>query len=377
MKIVIVNKFYAPWIGGIETVVRQLSDYFAERQNETTVICCAPKRGMFVDERMGAVRVIRARIWGVFLKMPVSIDFFRWFKREAMQADCINLHHPFPLGFFAYWWYRPSAPLIVHYHADIFRQKISGWLIRPLLKAVLRQAHTIVVSNQAMIQSSPVLKKFAGKCAVIPFGIDIQEVDTLVDPAEAQRLRHLYGDYILFVGRLSYYKGIEFLIEAARGLPHKLIIVGEGAAEPALRALITQYHMGEQVIIVPPQPYAELVTLFKAARVFVLPSIAKAEAFGMVLLQAMACGVPVISTELGTGTSFVNQHGVTGLVVPPRDSVALAAALSSILSDQSLQTRFGAHARERVVGQFSLDQFTARTYRLFEEVSTTTKNTYA
>src|SRR3989338_5792138 len=368
MHILIVNKLYSPWLGGMETIVQQLAEGLPQKDSTitTTVLCCQP-RGQGTMETINGVTVVKASSWGRLWKMPVSFSFFRYFKTLSREADIIDLHHPFPLGFLAYLLFKPKGKLVVHYHADIILQRVSAWLIQPLLKHVLKRAHTIVVSNPNLVKSSPLLSSYPEKCVVIPFGIEYERLHQAIAPGAVNEIKQKYGKYVLFVGRLSYYKGVEYLLEAIRTLPYTVVIIGEGEERGRLNYRIQQLGIEQRVVFLPPQPYEQLANFYAAAEVFVLPSVARSEAYGLVLLEAMACGTPVISTELGTGTSFVNQHQVTGFVVPPRDPRALAETIKHIMNNPEEYKKFSEQARARVEKLFTLD-------RMIEEHATLCKN---
>ena len=368
MKILQVNKLYSPWVGGVEKIVQQVSEGLSgKKEFEVEVFCCSQK-GARKTEEVNGVKVYRAASLGVFWGMPLSFDFFRLFKKLSKEADVIDLHHPFPLGDLALFLFRPKAKIIVHYHSDIVRQKILELLFKPLVVSTLKRAEKIVVSNPNLMRSSPYLNKFQEKCQVIPFGVDLARFARF-DEKEVEKIKEKYGKFVLFVGRLNYYKGLEYLIEAMKKVEANLVIIGEGQEEKNLKFQISNLKIDNRVFFLPFQKEDELVNYYRACSVFVLPSIFRSEAFGLVLIEAMACAKPVISTELGTGTSFVNQDGVTGFVVPPKDSRVLAQTIKKILEDKKMTENFGRNARERAEKEFSLDKMLKRTEKVYKEIS--------
>jgi len=342
------------------------------------VLCCQPK-GKGEREIINGVKVHRASSFGIFWGMPISFDFFRLFKkltyprksasypRESVsKVDIIDFHHPFPLGDLAIFLFRPKAKLIVHYHSDIVRQRILEFFFKFFILHTLKKAEKIIVSNPNLIKSSPYLQKFKEKCEVIPFGINLKKFENF-DEKEVERLKKKYGDFVLFVGRLNYYKGVHYLIEAMKDAKANLVIIGEGPEKSNFISQISKLKLENKIFLLPFQPEEELVNYYHACDVFVLPSIFKSEAFGLVLIEAMVCGKPVISTELGTGTSFVNQDGITGFVVPPRDSKALAETINKILSDKELAQKFGKNAENIVIENFSLQKMIEKTKSIYKE----------
>lgn len=352
----------------METIVQQLAEGLPAQDStiKTEVLCCQP-RGQGVVETINGVTVTKASSWGRFLKMPVSVSFFKHFKKLSKEADIIDLHHPFPLSFLAYRIYKPKGKLVVHYHADIFKQRRSAWLIRPLLRYVLKQANTIVVSNPNLIKSSPLLSSYQEKCLVTPFGIDYQKLASAINAATIAELQRRYGTYVLYVGRLSYYKGIDYLLRAMKDLPYNVVIVGEGDERKRLDETVKQLGIERRVFFLPPQPYERLANFYAAAQVFVLPSVARSEAYGLVILEAMACGTPVISTELHTGTSFVNKQGVTGLVVPPKNAAELRDAIQLIVSNAAKRDYFGKNAQKYVSEALSLEKMLQSHLQMYYE----------
>jgi rhamnosyl/mannosyltransferase len=172
----------------------------------------------------------------------------------------------------------------------------------------------------------------------------------------------------LFVGRLSYYKGVKYLIETIKNVKVNLVIIGEGKEDSNLKTLVKELKIENRVFFLPAQERKKLINFYQAAKVFVLPSIYKSEAFGLVLLEAMACGTPVISTELGTGTSFVNKNEVSGLVVAPRELDVLSEAINRLISNEQLRIILGQQARQRVEENFLLSFMLLEHRKLYEHI---------
>jgi len=381
MKILQVNKLYSPWVGGVEKVVQQIAEGLNKRNDfEIEVLCCDHnKKGK--EEEINGVKVHRAPSFGVFWGMPISFSFFSLFKKLSQKVDLIDFHHPFPLGDLAIFLFRPKAKIILHYHSDIVRQKALSFLIKPFILNTLKKAEKIIVSNPNLIESSSCLRKFKQKCQVIPFGVDLKKFQGNQRAfEEAKKIKEKYDDrpIILSVGRLTYYKGFPYLIEAIHNLKHsnilknvgikfpKCLIIGEGKLKERLLKLIKKLSLQNEVFILPPQK--DLLPYYLACDLFVLPSIFKSEAFGIVLIEAMACRKPVISTELGTGTSWVNINEKTGFVVPPKDPKSLAKAIYKILENKKLAQELGKNARKRVEEKFSLEKMLGKTAVLYTTV---------
>jgi rhamnosyl/mannosyltransferase len=209
---------------------------------------------------------------------------------------------------------------------------------------------------------------------VTPIGIDTDRFRrTAATDAAISALRARFGKKIvLFVGRLIYYKGVSYLIDAMARLADKeakLLVVGEGPLKDELQTLAIERGVAEQVMFLGKAGDSDLLSYFHACDLFVLPSVANTEAFGIVQLEAMACGKPVISTNLPTGVPFVNLHNRTGIIVPPEDPVALAGAMRRILDDPALAIRYGETGRERVARDFTKTVMLERVMDLYSELT--------
>jgi len=356
MKILQVNKLYYPWIGGVETIVQEITEWLNGKDNfEINVLVCNDKFKREVEEING-IKVYRAASLGIFLGMPISFDFFFLYRKIFKNYDLIFLHYPFPLGFVAYFLFSRNKDLVIWYHSDIVRQKILEIFFKHFHLFAFKKAKKIFVSNPNLIESSNYLKKFKEKCVVIPFGIDLEKFKLTEEiKKESEEIRKKYKlPIILSVGRYVYYKGFEYLIEAAKDVEASFLIIGEGPLKEKYKKMIKKLKLEDKVFLIP--PVKNLVPYYYSCDVFVLPSIAKSEAFGIVLLEAMACERPVISTELGTGTSFVNQDGITGFVILPKDSKILSEKINEILKNSHLKKKFSQNSFQRAI-EFSKENF--------------------
>jgi len=358
MKVLLVNKLYSPWIGGIETVTKDLAEGLQGAGFEAEVLACAPKGGGS-NEEIGGVLVHKAASFGIFLSTPLSLDFFKQFRHYAREADIIFLQHPFPLATLAHLFFARKKTVVVWYHADIERQKIANIFFAPFLRRSLAHAARIFVTGKNMIEHSSCLRPLRSRCAIIPYGIDLSRFTEGEDIRNiAASIRVQFGaPLILAAGRLVPYKGFEYLIRAMRGLPAKLVIVGNGPLEAELKKCAANEGLGSQIFFVDHVP--DLVPYFFACDLFAFPSIYKTEAFGIVQLEAMACGKSVVNTNLPTTVPEVSIDGETGYTVPPCDATALHRAMAAMMHDAALRERFGKAARKRVEDVFSKERFIA------------------
>ena len=365
MKILHVYKDYYPVLGGIENHVRALAEAQARLGHQVTVLVTGP--GLRTErQEMGGVQVIKAGCLATVASTPLSLALPRELRR--LQPDVVHVQSPYPVGEAANWLVGRGRATVVTYHSDVVRQRRMLALYAPVLRRVLRAAHRIIVTSPQYAATSPFLAPVAGKCRLVPLGIDASRFVT-ADPAQVASLQaRLGGPLLLFVGRLRYYKGLQYLLHALVDLPGvHLAVVGTGPMEAQWKALAGSLGLAQRVAWLGDVPDAGLPALYHAADLFVLPACERSEAYGLVQVEAMAAGRPVISTELGTGTSFVNRHGETGLVVPPRDPQALAQACRELLADPERRRCLGAQARRRALSEFGLDRMVQRVEEVYAE----------
>lgn len=319
-------------------------------------------------ETCNGVRVIKAGRLAQAASTPLSIAMLG--QARSLKADVINLHMPYPPGDLAALALK-DAPLVLTYHSDIVRQRRLLQLYRPLLELTLRRSARIIATSTPYIQSSPFLRCYAAKCRVVPLSVNPARFADVSD-TQVTALRERYTQapdepLILSVGVLRYYKGLHILLDAMTQLEATLVIVGAGPEEQRLRDLAQAFGVARRVHFAGRVADADLPAYYRAADLFVLPSHLRAEAFGIVQLEAMAAGLPVISTELATGTSEVNQHGVTGFVVPPSEPLRLARAIQVLLANPELRRQLGQQARRRVNECFTDEYMIDRTLAVYAE----------
>lgn len=362
MKILHIYKDYPPILGGIENHVRLLAEGQAGRDHSVTVLVTNPAGLRSTAAREAGVNVVRAGRIATVASTPLSIALPWRLLRE--RPDVVHLHYPYPVGETAQWLLRRGRATVLTYHADIVRQANILRFYRPLLQRVLRAADAIVIGSPPMRRGA-FLGPHAAKLRLIPYGIPL---------ARFQRPPGAPGEpggrdrTLLFVGRLRHYKGLDFLIAALQNIDAHLLIAGVGPMEAEWRSLAAQAGVSEKITWLGEVSDDELPALYRTADLFVLPASNASEAFGLVQVEAMAAGLPVVSTELGTGTSYVNQHEITGLVVPPRDSGALAGAINALLGDEARRAAMSLAAQARVAGEFDVNVMVDRVLALYDDL---------
>ncbi len=365
MNILHIYKDYYPVLGGIENHIKLLAEEQARRGHEVTVLVTNTARATVVEERNG-VRIVKAGRLANVSSAPISLSFAWHLVR--MRPDIAHLQFPYPPGEVANWLLGRSRRTVISYQSDIVRQQ--GWLrfYRPVMWRVLRAADRLVASTPNYVATSPYLSHLKDKCSVIPLGIGVERFRHADEEAVAD-IRHRHGaPLLLFVGRLRYYKGLQYLIRAMKQVPARLLIAGIGPTQAEWEGLVQELGLSEKVVFLGEVPDEQLPALYHAADVFDLPASHRSGAYGLVQIEAMASGTPVVCTELGTGTSWVNQNGKTGLVVPPCDPAALASAMSRLLDDDELREALGARAAVRAREEFSAAVMIDRVLALYAEL---------
>jgi rhamnosyl/mannosyltransferase len=386
MHILQIYKDYYPVLGGIENHVRDLSEALAVHGHHVTVLTTSLDQHTHVEQPRPGLMVIKAARAAHLASTPISIEQLRWARR--LRADVAHLHFPYPPGDLAYLALRTRPPLVITYHSDIVRQQMLLRAYRPLLKRTLRRAARIIATSPNYVVSSPWLRRHAAKCVVVPLGIDIERfAPTDHRPPTNDQRRSEFPNLgsrfsvlgsatsasdlplLLFVGRLRYYKGLHVLLEAMPSIPARLLIGGSGPEQASLATQAARLGIAGRVHFLGDIPDEHLPALYQAADVFVMPAHLRAEALGLAQIEALASGIPCVSTELGTGTSFANQHGETGLVVAPGDAAALAQAINALLADPDLRRRMGEAGRRRVAKLFSRQRMMAGNEAVYREAA--------
>lgn len=370
MNVLHVGKYYPPDLGGIESVTQTLVTGLRDSGINADVLCFAKGARTRIDMHDGA-SIVRAGTIATLSSQPISLSFFWHFLRLVKCYDLVHLHVPNPLGSLIALLLPKGKKLVVHWHSDIIRQKLLLKLFTPIQSLMLKRADAIIVTSPAYLQGSVTLRKFSAKVVAIPIGI--KPDSSVISDAEVEAIRSRFsGKYLVFsLGRLIYYKGFEYLIEAARLLPDKYVIAigGVGEMRESLQALINDHGLQKKVFLVGRISSTELPAYYEACNVFCLPSVEKSEAFGVVLLEAMSYGRPIVATKIfGSGVPWVNCEGVSGTNVQVRDPAALASALREICENQELANKYGQGALNRFHDVFTDSIFLTNIVSLYRQI---------
>jgi len=357
---------YPPTTGGIEQHMNLLCRRLA-RTAEVAILTPSRSRRRVVETLEG-VRIVRVPEFGRYASVPLCPT--APFELNRLNPDLVHLHFPNPMGDLTQILGASKVPFVLTYHADIIKQKIFLPLYSPILRFLFKKAGKILFSAEENIPSSPFIAAHRHKCAVIPFGIELEQFQLCGrEEAEAAELRReLGGKIALFVGAARYYKGIDVLLRAMARVDGCLILAGRGTQEISIKRLAAGLGVAERTRFCGEVPESRLRVLLNAADIFVLPSIDRCETFGIGQLEAMACSKPVVSTDLPTGVRSVNRHGLTGLVVPPGNADELARALNTFLSNPQICAEFGRAARRRVEQEYGAGRMVSKTLEVYHEV---------
>ncbi len=344
--------YYPDTMGGIEQVICQLAEGGIEEGIESEVLYLSA-RGAARDERYKHHRTHRVNLDLNVASTGMSLSALKRFVQLARQADVIHYHFPWPFMDIIHFLARLKKPTVVTYHSDIVKQKTLLALYSPLMHKFLSSVDVIVASSPNYVASSSVLARFAEKVKVIPFGLD-RTAFSKVNAARSEYWRdRLGGRFFLFVGALRYYKGLEFLVEAAALTSCQIVIAGGGPQEETLKARVEELNLSN-VKFVGLVSDDDKDTLLELCTGFVFPSHLRSEAFGISLLEGAMYAKPMISCEIGTGTSYINIDGETGYVVRPENPNDLAKAMDRLWSDSSLCDQLGKNALARAEQYFGV-----------------------
>ncbi len=355
MKILQLGKFY-PIKGGVEKVMYDLMTGLSARGTACDMLCAAiDGRTRTVELEHGA-RLFCCHTLKKMAGTMISPSMVQTARRICSGYDVIHVHHPDPTACFALWVSGFKGKVVLHWHSDIVRQKRLLKMYLPMQEWLIRRADLILGTSPVYVAKSPYLRQVQHKISCLPIGIDAVEPDI----EGAERIRQRYGGrkIIYTLGRLVPYKGFKHLVAAAKFLPDDFVVVigGNGPLHDALEQQIADEGLTGKVVLAGRIDDAEIAAHYTACTLFCLPSVQKTEAFGIVQIEAMSCGKPVVATKIpDSGVAWVNKHGVSGLNVAPGNPRALADAVLQIVADDATYANFCKNAREHFRSHFTID----------------------
>ncbi|WP_435068279.1 glycosyltransferase [Haloplanus sp. C73] len=356
IRVLHVCKHYHPFTGGIENVVRRLVTGIDGV--EFRVLTTAERGRGSVDEVDG-VRVVRAGNLGDVKSTPLAPTFPLRLRQQLAWADLAHYHLPFPVGPASHALVRPDTPHVATFHDDIIDKGPIVYPYEPILNRFLDDARRVLVTSPNMRDECDRIRPFADKTTVIPLGVDTDD-----DPITPRRPT---DRHVLFVGRLVPFKGVDTLVSAMGDVDGRLSVVGRGPERPALERQAEREGVADRVTFEGFVSEERLEHLYRTADVFVLPSVSANESFGIVQLEAMQHGLPVVNTALPTGVPYVSVDGETGRTVAPGDPDALADAIDALLDDPERYERYSVAAQRRVRDRFTSERMLRDTRRVYRE----------
>lgn len=371
MKILHLGKFYAPFFGGIERVNYDIVESLnCETDFQLDELCFC--HNVNSNEKWEtSYKLIRVPIRGIKFSMPIPKGYFRIYKNLRNSYDIVHIHVPNPLALLAPLLFPGRPKIIVHWHSDILKQKFLVKFLVPFQNMLLKKATKIIATSKNYAYNSDVILPFKDKVEIVPIGIDTDYLTT--NPEDIKEIRNTYKGkkIILSIGRLTYYKGFSFLIEAAQNIPDDSIILigGSGELRNTLEEQIKELGVENKVKLIGRISDSMIGAYFEAADLFCLPSQFKTEAFGVVLIEALSKGLPIVACDIpGSGVPWVNQNNVTGFNVPINNSLAISNKITEILSSPDLQEKFSKNAKERYESLFTKKVMVKKIADIYREI---------
>jgi glycosyltransferase involved in cell wall biosynthesis len=363
--------------GGIETHVKTLCRGLTGMGGEVVNLVSSLDKtpSDFITD---GYRVVEVPTLGIHFSTSISPAMVAAARRlhQEKPFDVVHLHFPDPMSHLAAMLLPRSIPRVISWHSDIVKQKQLLKLYRPWQYRQIIQSAAIIVPTAAHFSSStqipasyPLVKRH-----IIPYGLDYTlhaNANAVADAAQAIRNR-TNGRFVVFaLGRHVGYKGFDVLLEALQHTDAYLVLGGDGPLRGMLQAQAQKLGIADRVWFSGRLSAADMAACYQACDVFCLPSVSTNEAFGLVQLEAMACGKPVICTQLNNGVNAVNPHGITGLTVPAKDARALAQAIKTLQFDQALRIKLGQQARSHALDNYSMRVMSTQHIQLYQALLNT------
>lgn len=367
MKVLHVFKTYYPDTrGGTEEFISQLVKATKHFGIDNTVFTLSSGGDGYVE--YNSQQIYQAPLTAISFTMPWSFRGMFDLLRLSRECDLIHFHHPWPFADLVYIFGKIRTPAIVTYHLDLVRSPWVVGLYRLLMKPFFRQLRRIVVTSDAYLNSTQELAEFRDKTAVVPIGLDEASY-----PRPSQDLMDMWRqklnfEFVVFVGAFRYYKGIDNLIRAAQQTQAHVVLIGGGPLFTEMQKLVDSLGLIDKVHLLGSLSDVDKMAILDLAKALVLPSNSRAEAFGIALLEGMMASKPLISTEIQTGTSWVNVDGMTGRVIQPDDAKQLAAAINEIVLNPDLAHQMGVQGRQRFEKLFTVDRMALAYHDIYRDV---------
>jgi len=348
MRVLQLGKYYPPDIGGIEKVMYDITEALNEKNIKCDVLC-SNSINEYKEEIINGYKIYRTKSYGKFASTSITPQMIFKLREIISDYDIIHVHFPDPMANIALMLSNhKNKKIILHWHSDIIKQKNLLKLYLPFQNWLLKRADAIIATTPKYIEESKYLQKYKEKCVSIPIGID----KIKSNKNEILKIKNRYSNkkIIFSLGRLIYYKGFEYLIKAAQYLDNEYVILigGTGHLKDILKKIIIKNNLENKVKLLGRIKDEEKGNYYEACDVFCLSSIEKSEAFGIVQIEAMSFGKPIIATKIkGSGVDWVNENGITGINVESKNSKAIAEAIKFLTNNKEIYNQFSYNAKYR------------------------------
>ncbi len=373
MKILQIGRFGNVHHGGVERHFQQL---VAGLRQKARVDCIVSSEGFnrTISKQQEHI-MCEVPTLGTVASTALCPTMPYWVRKLSQQHryDIVHLHFPNPMAHLASYFANKQSKLVITWHSDIVKQKRLLQLYQPFLRHVLSKADAVIVATPRHADESTQLFPLAprDRIHVVHFGIDVEPFlnPLAIEASLAIKQQHAGKKIIFAIGRHVYYKGFEYLLQAMQQIEDAVLLLGgTGPLTAELQSYVKSHQLENKVILLGRVSDQDLPAYYHAADVFCMPSVERSEAFGLVQLEAMACKKPIVCCELNNGVTYLNQDGITGLVVPPRDPLALADALNKLLQDEALSRCMGEAGYVRVMTEFTLAKMCDETLSVYSQL---------
>jgi len=372
MRILQLGKFYPPSTGGTETVVYDITEVLNEYKDVSCDVLCSSKNYIYEESSASNYKIIRTKSLGVYFSTSITPQMIFKLKEIINNYDIIHVHLPDPMANIALMLVDCSKQkIILHWHSDIVKQKLLLKLYEPFQEWMMRRADKIIATTPKYIEGSKYLQKYKDKCVSIPIGIDVCKLQKKDEKVLQIKEKYKNKIIIFSLGRLVYYKGFEYLIDSAKYLTDKYVILigGNGPLKDSLYKKIIKNRLESKVKFLGRVEDDELGSYYEACDIYCLPSIVKSEAFGIVQIEAMSFSKPIVATKIdGSGVDWVNKNHVSGVNVNPKNSRELAVAFNELMSNDDIYKKYSEGAKNRFDKLFNRDAMADSVYHTYKEI---------
>jgi len=339
-------------VGGVETAIQELAQGMNTFGVQSQVLTVSDREQTNIDDH---ITVNRFKKSFSISSCPFSIDFMRKFRDYTAAVDIIHYHFPWPFAEMIHLFNQVDKPSLVTYHSDIVRQRFLKPFYRPLMKAFLASVNCIVTTSQNYLETSEDLKPYRDKCIVIPIGLTDNFNEGSASTLNKWKQR-FQSKFILYIGATRYYKGLHLLLDTAGYTDADIVIAGSGPLDTRLKERVSREELSN-VHLIGQVSQSDKAALLRLATGVILPSHLRSEAFGVTLVEGLMYAKPLISTSIGTGTSYINQHKQTGIVVPANNVKQMLKAINTLYYDETSAQRYGEAARQRYLQYFTQNSY--------------------